>query len=146
VAEVVAAEAAAAEAAAKGTPIESSVLFCSTHLYEHFDEHPDYDFFPGRGGPSHSGHDARAPAAGWASILNLPLEPLWVRGSRKADVPRGRKAFRAAVSDKLLPALAAFAPDLLLLSAGFDGAAGDDGNAQDECAARRPSLCDPHAV
>ena len=32
------------------TAKESNVLYCSTHLYEHFDENPDYDFFPGRGG------------------------------------------------------------------------------------------------
>jgi acetoin utilization deacetylase AcuC-like enzyme len=72
-------------------------------------------------------------------VLNLPIEPLWVRTqqqqeqpSQQPPPPRGRVAFRAAVSEKLLPRLEAFDPDLLLLSAGFDGAAGDEGNAQDE--------------
>ena len=31
----------------------------------------------------------------------------------------------------MLPRIRAFAPDLLLISAGFDGADGDDGNAQE---------------
>jgi hypothetical protein len=67
-------------------------------------------------------------------VLNLPLEPLWVRHSRGGSnsAPRGRVAFRASVTDKLLPRLRTFSPDLLLISAGFDGAAGDDGNAQDD--------------
>ena len=67
-------------------------------------------------------------------VLNLPLEPLWVRHSRGGSnsAPRGRAAFRASVTDKLLPRLRTFSPDLLLISAGFDGAAGDDGNAQDD--------------
>ena len=33
---------------------------------------------------------------------------------------------------QVLPRIRAFAPDLLLISAGFDGADGDDGNAQDD--------------
>ena len=36
------------------------------------------------------------------------------------------------MTEQLLPRLRAFAPDLLLISAGFDGAEGDDGNAQDD--------------
>lgn len=136
--------------------LESSVLFCSTHLYEHFPENPDYDFFPGRGGPDGKYDDnARFSSAGGdtsaafsnvdanicASVLNLPLEPLWVRtsrhslggkGSSSEPALRGRHGFRSAVTEKLLPRLRTFAPDLLLISAGFDGAAGDDGNAQDD--------------
>ena len=67
-------------------------------------------------------------------VLNLPLQPLWVRHSRGKDgnTPVGRQAFRAAVVEKLLPRLKSFGPDLLLISAGFDGASGDDGNAQDD--------------
>jgi acetoin utilization deacetylase AcuC-like enzyme len=65
-------------------------------------------------------------------VLNVPLEPLWVRASRVASAPRGRLGFRAAVTEKLLPRLRDFAPELLLISAGFDGAVGDDGNAQDD--------------
>ena len=114
-----------------GSSSSPSVLFCSTHLYEHFPEDPNLDFFPGRGGPTATQPSAPASSAvqaGSSAVLNLPIEPLWVRTQQ----PRGRVAFRAAVSEKLLPRLMAFAPDLLLLSAGFDGAAGDEGNAQDE--------------
>ena len=67
-------------------------------------------------------------------MLNLPLEPLWVRTSRiaKQVAPRGRQGFRSVVTNALLPRLREFAPDLLIISAGFDAAAGDDGNAQDD--------------
>ena len=191
VAAVAAGAAAAAPAASVGgaASFESSVLFCSTHLYEHFPENPDFDFFPGRGGPlegaaanrpvgasktrapspaavagssqgaegssqgaegSQEGRssipsDLKIGAGGYAqgvastcpSVLNLPLEPLWVRTSRikgaaAKESERGRAGFRAAVTEKLLPRLREFAPELLLISAGFDGAAGDDGNAQDD--------------
>ena len=139
-------------------------LFCSTHLYEHFEEQPDFDFFPGRGGrtepkltagaqcDSAAGGGANPSAVGTSCgeaggeagpaaapeqlgpVLNLPLEPLWQREKRKGSKPswRGRLGFRAAIADELLPALRSFQPDLLLFSAGFDGADGDDGNTQDE--------------
>ena len=202
----------AAAATLGGAEVESSVLFCSTHLYEHFPENPDFDFFPGRGGPAVAQPTRPVPAApktapaapktapaapkpapaapkpapaalaskdkdrphgsssqdggssqgsgtfndstagpigpgGYAagvwnscpSILNLPLEPLWVRASRVKDSAtkdndrlRGRGGFRTAVVEKLVPSLEAFGPDLLIISAGFDGAKGDDGNAQDD--------------
>jgi hypothetical protein len=41
---------------------------------------------------------------------------------------RGRHGFRSEVRRRLLPALRAFCPDLLMLSAGFDGANRDQGN------------------
>lgn len=50
-----------------------------------------------------------------ANIVNVPL-PAFSRG----------EAFRDAVSDAWLPALEAFQPDLLLVSAGFDGHASDE--------------------
>lgn len=42
----------------------------------------------------------------------------------------GRHAYRKAVQNRLLPALRAFNPDLILISAGFDAARGDVGNAR----------------
>mmetsp|Transcript_49530 Transcript_49530/g.59942 ORF Transcript_49530/g.59942 Transcript_49530/m.59942 type:complete len:391 (+) Transcript_49530:879-2051(+) len=42
----------------------------------------------------------------------------------------GRKAYRRAIEHRLLPALRAFNPDLILISAGFDAARGDVGNAK----------------
>ena len=49
-------------------------------------------------------------------------------GVRKETVPKGRVAFRHAIRQRLLPALRAFNPDLVLLSAGFDGGGTDQGN------------------
>lgn len=42
----------------------------------------------------------------------------------------GRHAYRRAIQQRLLPALRAFNPDLILLSAGFDASRGDVGNAR----------------
>ncbi len=42
----------------------------------------------------------------------------------------GRLAYRRAVQHRLLPALRAFNPDLIILSTGFDAARGDVGNAR----------------
>lgn len=64
-------------------------------------QHP---FYPGSG--------AGATAA---NILNLPL-PARTNG----------EAFRAAVEQHFLPQLEAFAPELVMISAGFDGHAEDD--------------------
>ena len=52
---------------------------------------------------------------------------------RQASSPRagafgsGRVEWRAAFAQRVLPSLRAFCPDLVLISAGFDGAAGDIG-------------------
>ncbi len=42
----------------------------------------------------------------------------------------GKEAYRRAIQQRLLPALRAFNPDLILLSIGFDAAKGDVGNAR----------------
>lgn len=42
----------------------------------------------------------------------------------------GREAYRRAIQQRLLPALRAFNPDLILLSIGFDASQGDVGNAR----------------
>jgi acetoin utilization deacetylase AcuC-like enzyme len=47
-------------------------------------------------------------------------------------VTSGRLAYRKAIQDRLLPALRAFNPDLILISAGFDACKGDVGNAKHE--------------
>lgn len=70
---------------------DPSVLFVSSH---------QMPLYPG------SGH---VDETGQGNIHNLPLAP----GS-------GSAAFRAAWSRQGLPAVAAFAPDLILVSAGFD--------------------------
>eukprot|EP00597_Dinobryon_sp_UTEXLB2267_P005784 CAMPEP_0170064464 /NCGR_PEP_ID=MMETSP0019_2-20121128/4938_1 /TAXON_ID=98059 /ORGANISM="Dinobryon sp., Strain UTEXLB2267" /LENGTH=1142 /DNA_ID=CAMNT_0010271133 /DNA_START=213 /DNA_END=3641 /DNA_ORIENTATION=+ len=58
------------------------------------------------------------------NIVNVPLRPLW----RTQGGSGGRGEYRKAVVQRLLPSLRAFNPDLILLSAGFDGLQGDLGN------------------
>ena len=59
--------------------------------------------------PLYPGTGARGERGVGGNILNLPLPPM-----------AGSVDFRAAVQRELLPALAAFAPELILVSAGFD--------------------------
>jgi len=75
---------------------EPHVLYASTH---------QWPLYPGTGA-------ARETGAG--NIVNAPLPP----GSGSAE-------FRAAVEHNVLPALRAFAPQLVLISAGFDAHALD---------------------
>lgn len=71
---------------------EKNVLYCSTHQAPHY---------PGTGAVNETGaHD---------NIVNAPL--------RKGD---GGDAFREALKERVLPRLDAFAPDLIILCAGFD--------------------------
>ncbi len=71
---------------------DAGVLYCSTH------QSPAY---PG------SGDAAETGAHG--NIVNCPLPP-----------QSGPEAFRAAVRERILPALDAFEPEFLFISAGFD--------------------------
>lgn len=71
---------------------DKTTLFCSTH---------QAPFYPGTGGRGETGeHD---------TIVNAPL----LAGSTG-------DAFREALVDRILPRLRDFAPDLILISAGFD--------------------------
>ena len=71
---------------------DPSVMYCSTH---------QMPLYPGTGAASERGdHD---------NIVNAPL--------RSGD---GGKEFRAAMDNTILPRLEAFAPDLIIISAGFD--------------------------
>ena len=81
------------------------------------------------------------------NIVNVPLTPMW-RNAGKAPLaggrggggrgslssPRlcgcGRLEWRQAFAGRVVPALRAFGPDLILLSAGFDGGCGDIGNSK----------------
>jgi acetoin utilization deacetylase AcuC-like enzyme len=74
---------------------DPSVLFVSTH---------QYPFYPGSGAAAERGADA-----GLGFTLNLPLRA----GSDDA-------IYTAAFEEHVLPALDAFAPQLILVSAGFD--------------------------
>ena len=70
---------------------DASVLYCSTH---------QMPLYPGTGARDETG-------AG--NIVNAPLSP-----------NTGGEVFRDAFSSRVLPALDAFAPDLIIVSAGFD--------------------------
>ncbi|RMF85011.1 MAG: histone deacetylase [Nitrospirae bacterium] len=74
---------------------EPRVLYASLH---------QYPYYPGTGAASEGG---RGPGAG--TTVNCPLPA----GS-------GDAAYRAAFETRILPALEAFRPQLILLSAGFD--------------------------
>jgi acetoin utilization deacetylase AcuC-like enzyme len=70
---------------------DRSVLYCSTH---------QMPLYPGTGAKSETG-------AG--NIFNAPLSP-----------DSGSDSFREAFSDRVLPAVEAFRPELVIVSAGFD--------------------------
>ncbi len=69
-----------------------NLFYASTHQSPHY---------PGTGRPDETGVDG--------NILNVPLAP----GS-------GSQAFRDAMEQEVIPAMNAFAPDFVLISAGFD--------------------------
>ncbi|MBM3488453.1 MAG: histone deacetylase family protein [Alphaproteobacteria bacterium] len=75
---------------------DSSVFFASSH---------EYPLYPGTG---------HARERGVGNIVNVPLAP-----------SSGSSQFRAAWRDAILPALVAFEPGLILVSAGFDAHARD---------------------
>jgi acetoin utilization deacetylase AcuC-like enzyme len=70
---------------------DPSVLYASSH---------QFPFYPGTGA---------ANETGVGNIVNAPLE-----------AGAGAAEFRSALTGKLLPAIDAFRPDLMLISAGFD--------------------------
>ena len=70
---------------------DPSILYCSTH---------QMPLYPGTGAPSETG---------CGNIVNVPL----AAGS-------GGTEFEMAFADRIVPALDAFAPDLIVVSAGFD--------------------------
>ena len=71
---------------------DRSVMYCSTH---------QMPLYPGTGAVSKSGE--------FDTVVNAPLRP--------GD---GGEAFRAAFENRVLPRLRDFAPELVIISAGFD--------------------------
>jgi acetoin utilization deacetylase AcuC-like enzyme len=76
---------------------------------EEFWSDPDLFFASSHQSPAYPGTDSRAERGVAGNVVNAPLAP----GSGSAE-------FRRAWRDVLLPALDAFAPELLIVSAGFD--------------------------
>jgi acetoin utilization deacetylase AcuC-like enzyme len=70
---------------------DDRLFYASTH---------QYPFYPGTGAASE---------IGVGNIVNVPLRPM-----------SGSRQFRTGMSQRILPALDAFRPELLLISAGFD--------------------------
>lgn len=103
------------------------ILFFSVHLYDKQDgvDVGSGEFYPGSGKQD-------MPAM---NILNAPMVPAWrfaaSRNTRVSRQPteeiRGRAAFRENISNKLIPALDEFKPDIIFISAGFDAAKNDIG-------------------
>ncbi|MCG6904229.1 MAG: histone deacetylase family protein [Rhodobacter sp.] len=71
---------------------EERALFCSTH---------QMPLYPGSGAATETGAHG--------NVVNVPLDPM-----------TGSAAMRRAYDDVIFPAVAAFKPDLILVSAGFD--------------------------
>jgi len=71
---------------------DASVLYCSTH---------EMPLYPGTGASSEQGDHG--------TIVNAPLEP-----------GAGGEVFREALETLILPRIESFAPDLIVISAGFD--------------------------
>lgn len=71
---------------------DGSLFYASTH---------QYPLYPGTGAASETGV---------GNIVNVPLRPM-----------SGSPPFRRAMTERILPALDAFRPELLVISAGFDG-------------------------
>jgi len=79
---------------------DASVFFFSTH---------QSPWYPGTGHREETGH-----GRGLGTTLNVPL-----------PAGTGRDPIVGAMTDRLLPALTTFGPDMILLSAGFDSRLGD---------------------
>uniref|UniRef100_K3WTA3 Histone deacetylase domain-containing protein n=1 Tax=Globisporangium ultimum (strain ATCC 200006 / CBS 805.95 / DAOM BR144) TaxID=431595 RepID=K3WTA3_GLOUD len=105
---------------------QENVLFASIHLYD------DDNFYPCSGsGP----HGCSPELRDHPNIINMPLDTLGPKyleerlkltaKAKKSLMEQASKAFRHNVTTRLLPALTKFHPDLILLSAGFDGHADD---------------------
>jgi acetoin utilization deacetylase AcuC-like enzyme len=84
--------------------------------------------------------DGDSSEAGTPKVSDAETEPSFSKGissgtsspTTAGPTTSGRMAYRAAIRHRLLPALRAFNPDLILISAGFDACKGDVGNAKHE--------------
>ncbi|KUF97943.1 ATP-binding Cassette (ABC) Superfamily [Phytophthora nicotianae] len=103
-----------------------NVFFSSIHLYD------DDNFYPCSGmGP----HGCSPELEKSKNIVNLPLKVLGPKylderlkltsKAKRSLMEQSSKTFRNNVTKKLIPALTKFQPDLIMLSAGFDGHADD---------------------
>jgi acetoin utilization deacetylase AcuC-like enzyme len=92
----------------RGLP--DKILFVSTHLY-------DSVYFPSSGETDFESQ----------GIFNIPIKPMWDKTS-KIYTRNQTKPQIEAIEGRVTELLENFKPDIILLSAGFDAAAGDLGN------------------
>lgn len=88
--------------------VPDQIFFSSLHV---FDNH----FYPGSGKKD----DLEM------NFLNSPIDPCW---KKQAHNSSGFKEMRHQLTNRVIPAMRAFNPDLILISAGFDGCNNDVGN------------------
>eukprot|EP00940_MAST-03C_sp_MAST-3C-sp2_P002942 g2942.t1 len=119
------------------------VFFASIHIH---DCEPGYSFYPGTGKDDDMMHN----------VMNIPITPLWRqtpaaipktgdprldgRNGPPSPVRSGRRHYRNMIRSRLVPALRAFGPSLILISAGFDGGRDDIGNQKLGCGEVRQGL------
>lgn len=103
-----------------------NVMFASIHLYD------EDNFYPCSGqGP----HGCSPELRDNKNIVNMPLDVLgpsyleerlkMTAKAKKQLMQQASEAFRKQVTETLIPSLKKFRPDLIMLSAGFDGHADD---------------------
>eukprot|EP00924_Labyrinthula_sp_SR-Ha-C_P001747 augustus_masked-scaffold_64-processed-gene-0.21-mRNA-1 protein AED:0.23 eAED:0.29 QI:0/-1/0/1/-1/1/1/0/821 len=104
------------------------IQYISMHL---FDPSDDFEFYPG------SGRFDQAER----NIFNVPIPALWRQKEKEPDEQEpvstkdslyelhfGKMNFRRVLENRVIPLLFSYNPDLIILSAGFDGADLDVGN------------------
>ena len=96
---------------------KDNVFLASLHLYDD----GEGQFYPGGGGAEES---TILPSG--AGILNIPLKMLRKRASmsnsqRRQCMSKASEEYRRQVSERLIPRLEKFSPDIIFISAGFDG-------------------------
>eukprot|EP00753_Platysulcus_tardus_P005362 PLAT13216.1.p1 GENE.PLAT13216.1~~PLAT13216.1.p1 ORF type:complete len:762 (+),score=345.15 PLAT13216.1:1-2286(+) len=86
------------------------VFFASIHRYD------GEEFYPGSG--------ALDESCDMPIMMNLPMPAIASGRGKKAQREaraEGQRTFRRLVKERLMPAMTEFAPDLIFISAGFDG-------------------------
>jgi hypothetical protein len=83
---------------------------------------------------------ASASASASASAGSPPSGAAAASVGEASSVRVGREAYRQAITQRLLPALRAFNPSLILLSTGFDPVEGDVGNTKTGTADADPGM------
>ena len=90
---------------------DPNVLFASVHMQQTEDGAPFFPF------PEQSEHDVTKPCDSQLMVQVLPQAV----AAKFPDRLAGRKGFLRGVAEVILPALRSFRPEMVFISAGFDG-------------------------